>query len=178
MSKWRKIMRIPSLRILRSYNRDAIPRPCSVVENVEIVAVQVHGVRTGVVVVDYDADGCVGPKVHDVPFWIIGIGVVLLLSEEEDGVIVVALEGVTVHVEELLASCVHELVDCYVICYAGLGKRDRVEGDCLVQRLLAIDQRVLRKRQYKENLRLNTIHYQLDLATRLLMAMRRSLGYR
>ena len=132
MSKRRKILRIPSLRILRSHDRDAIPRARSVMENVEIVTVQVHGVGTAVVVVDYNADGCVGLEVYDVPFWIVRVGIILLLSKEENGVIVVTLEGVTVHVEELLASCVHELVDRYVICHARLREGDRVEWDSLV----------------------------------------------
>lgn len=58
-------------------------------------------------------------EVHNIPFWVVWVGVVLLLCEEENGVIVICLEGIAVHVEELLARSVDELVDGNVIGHAG-----------------------------------------------------------
>jgi hypothetical protein len=97
----------------------------------------VHGVRTGVVVVDYDTDGCVCAEVDDVPIWVIGVGVILLLSKEEDGIIVIALKGIAVHVEVFLASCVNKLVDGYVVGHAWFRERNRIVGDCFVEWVLS-----------------------------------------
>ena len=99
-----------------------------------------HWVRTGVIVVDYDADGCVCAEVHDIPFWVIGVGVVLLFGEEENGIVVVALEGIAVHIEELLPGGVDELVNCYVIAYAWFRESEGIVGDCFVERVLQLDQ--------------------------------------
>lgn len=105
-------------------------------QDVEIMAVKMHGVRTGIVIIDDDPDARICAKIHDVPFWVVGVGVVLLLGEEEHWVVVVALEGVTVHVEELLAGGVDELVDGYVVRDAWFGEGDRVVGDGFVERVL------------------------------------------
>ena len=135
VSKWREVLRISTLRVARSCD-GAIPGSIAAGEDVEIVAVQVHWVRTRVVVVDVDADAAVCQEVYDIPLRVIGVGVVLLLGEEQYGVVVIALEGVAVHVEELLACCIDELVDGYVIGDAGLGKSDGVVWNCFVERIL------------------------------------------
>lgn len=128
VSERRQVLRIPALGVRRVIDV-AGPLTGAGGEDVHVVAVQVHGVRGGVVVPDVDADAGVGLEVDDIPFGVVGVRVVLLLGEEEDGIVVVALEGVAVHVEELLAGGVDELVDGHVVCYAWFGQLDRVERD-------------------------------------------------
>ena len=62
----------------------AVPFAVTFGEDVEIVAVQMHGVGGDEVVVDDEADGGVGAKVINVPFG--GIGEVARVGEGEDGV--------------------------------------------------------------------------------------------
>lgn len=57
----------------------------------EVVAVEVHGVGSaGDVdeVAQDDADGCGGVEVVNVPFWVVGVGGVAEVGEEEEGVAV------------------------------------------------------------------------------------------
>jgi hypothetical protein len=136
MSESSHILRIPTLWVFRTIDGNTIPWSRSIMQDVEIMAVKMHGVRTGIVIVDDDPDARVCAEVHDIPFWVVGVGVVLLLGEEKHWVVVVALEGVAVHVEELLAGGVDKLVDGYVIRDAWLGEGDGVVGDGLVERVL------------------------------------------
>jgi hypothetical protein len=94
--------------------------------------------RTGVVVVDDDPDAGVCAEVHDVPFGVVRVGVVLLFGEEEDGVVVVALEGVAVHVEELLPGSVDKLVDGYVVGDAWFREGHGVVRNGFVERVLRV----------------------------------------
>lgn len=91
---------------------------------------------TGIVVVDDNPDARVCAEVHDIPFWVVGVGVVLLFGKEKHGVVVVTLEGVAIHVEELLAGCVDELIDCYVVGNAWCWEGHGVVRDSLVERVL------------------------------------------
>lgn len=112
----------------------------------ELAFVQFEAVRgmpyvgAGVVVVDVYADATVGAEVDDVPFRVVWIGVVLLLSEEEDRIVVVALEGGAVHGEKFVPCLVDDLVDDKVIGYAWLGKSDGVVRHSIVERILDISQ--------------------------------------
>lgn len=76
-------------------------------EDEHVVAVQVHGVvGDGDVVVDEEADGGVGAEVVDVPFWVLWVGDVARVREEEDRVVVVCAEGDVVHIPEVDIGCV------------------------------------------------------------------------
>ena len=136
VSKSSHVLGIPALRVLRTSDGYAIPRPRSIVQDVEVVAVKMHRMRAGVVIVDDDPDTGVCSEVDDVPFRVVGIGVVLLFGEEEHGIVVVALEGIAIHVEELLTSGVDHLIDGYVVGDTWFWKRDRIVGDGLVERIL------------------------------------------
>jgi hypothetical protein len=93
-------------------------------------------VGTGVIVVDVYADAAIGAEVDDVPIRVVWIGVVLLLGEEEDGIVVVALEGGTVHGEEFVPCLVEDLVDDKVVGYARLRKSYGVVRHSIVERIL------------------------------------------
>ena len=101
-------------------------------------------VWAGVVVVDVYADAAIGTEVDDVPFRVIWIGVVFLLSEEKDGVIVVSLERGAIHGEEFVPRLVDDLVDDKVVGYAWLGKSDGIVRHSIVERILDISQKILR----------------------------------
>lgn len=60
----------------------------------------VDGVGQHKRIVEYDADRGIGAEVVDVPFGVVGVGIVALVGEEEDGVVVVSAERNTVHFPE------------------------------------------------------------------------------
>lgn len=60
-------------------------------QDLHVVAVEVHGVGGRGGVVDYYTDGAVGAEVFDVPFG--GEGGVAFVGEEDGGVVVVGAEG-------------------------------------------------------------------------------------
>ena len=51
---------------------DAVPGPLALGEHVEVVAVQMHGVRCYEIVIDYEAHGGVGAEVVDGPVFRVG----------------------------------------------------------------------------------------------------------
>ena len=65
-----------------------VPGADALGENVEIVAVEMHGVGSREFVLDDDADGTVVSEVVDVPFGVEGIRDVALVGQDEDGVTV------------------------------------------------------------------------------------------
>jgi len=77
----------------------------------EVVAVDVHGVSGLVFIVHDDADGFVGAEVVDIPLGIIGVRVVPLIGEQEDGVVVVGSVGLVVHDPDVVAGCICDEVD-------------------------------------------------------------------
>ena len=64
-------LRIATLRVLR-VGDDAVPRPRTLGEDVEVVAVEMHGVGGYEVVVDDETHRGVGAEVVDIP---VGVGV-------------------------------------------------------------------------------------------------------
>ena len=131
-------MGIATLGVLRIDDGDAVPLTGPVVEDPEIVPVEMHGVGVGVIVPDVDTDGGVGAEVYDVPFGVVGVGVVFLLGEEQDWVVVVAVEGYFVHVECAGAGGVDDVVYGDVIGYAGGGEGFGVIGDGHVECVLEL----------------------------------------
>ena len=57
-------------------------------------------------IVYHDTNRGVGAKIVDVPFGVVGVGVVSYVREKEDRVVVVCAEGGTVHFPNKAASCV------------------------------------------------------------------------
>ena len=64
----------------------AVPGAGAFGEDVEVVPVEVHGVRGGEVVVDDDPDGGVVAEVVGVPLRVEGVGDVALVGKDEHGV--------------------------------------------------------------------------------------------
>ena len=64
----------------------AVPGSDTLGQDVEIVAVEMHGVGGWELVLDDDADGAVGSEVVDVPLGVEGVGDVALVGEDEDRV--------------------------------------------------------------------------------------------
>ncbi len=136
VSERRQVLRISALGIFRIRDAYAIPLAGPSVQDVHVVPVEMHGVRGGVVVPDVDADGGIRAEVHDVPFGVVGVGIVLLLGEEQDRIVVISNKRVSVHVKQFLTSGIEELIDGHVICDAGFWDRDSVSRDCIVERII------------------------------------------
>lgn len=51
-------------------------------------------------IVEYDADRGIGAEVVDVPFGVVGVRIIALVGEEQDGVVVVGAERNAVHFPE------------------------------------------------------------------------------
>ena len=100
----------------------AIPGAQAFAQHVHVVPVQVHRVCDGCLVFDDEADGGRVAGVVDVPFWVVGVGCVAGVCEEEDGRVVVGAEGDAVDGPEEVAGAVYEGADC-----EGYGC-DRVRG--------------------------------------------------
>ena len=62
----------------------AVPGADALGQDVEVVAVEMHGVGGGEFVLDNDADGAVVAEVVDVPLGVVGVGEVALVGEDED----------------------------------------------------------------------------------------------
>ena len=82
--------------------------------------------RAGVVVPHIDPDRGVCSEIDDAPLRVVRIGVVTLVGFEEDGIVVVALEAVAVHVKEFMPRRVDELVHDEVVGRRGRGRGLRV----------------------------------------------------
>ena len=67
-------------------NDCAVPGSDALGQDVEIVAVEMHGVGGWELVLDDDTDGAVGSEVVDVPLGVKGIRDVALIGEDEDRV--------------------------------------------------------------------------------------------
>lgn len=66
----------------------AVPGSDALSQDVEVVPVEMHGVRGWELVLDNDADGAVVPEVVDVPLGIKGVGNVALIGQDKDRVTV------------------------------------------------------------------------------------------
>jgi len=66
-----------------------------------------HRVRYRRLVLYDDADAFVRAGVVDVPFWVVGVGVVAAFCEEEDGEVVVCAEGRVVDGPEEVSGFVY-----------------------------------------------------------------------
>ena len=64
----------------------SVPGTDALGQDVEVVAVEMHGVGGWELVFDDDADGAVGAEVIDVPLGVEGVREVALVGEDEDGV--------------------------------------------------------------------------------------------
>ena len=83
--------------------------------------VQMHRMHRAGGVVDDEADAAVGAGVVDVPFGVVGVGVVAGGGEEEDGGVVVAAVGFAVHGPEFVAGGVDGGADGDAYGYSGGG---------------------------------------------------------
>ena len=84
----------------------SVPSADAFGQHIKVVAVQVHRVGGGKLVVHDYAHGAVVTKVVDVPFWVLRVGEVALVGEHEERMVVVGAEGDAVHVEEVVACFV------------------------------------------------------------------------
>ena len=83
----RRVLRLHDLRVAALRVRGVVsPAPAALPfgQDPEVVAVEVHGVGGGGVVVEDYADGGVGAEVVDGPLRVEGVGDVALVCEEED----------------------------------------------------------------------------------------------
>lgn len=71
----------------------AVPGSDAFGQDVEVVSVEMHGVRGREGVFDDDADGGVGAEVVGVPLRVVGVGDVALVREDEHRVAVVKAGG-------------------------------------------------------------------------------------
>ena len=62
----------------------AVPGADALGQDVEVVAMEMHGVGGGKFVLDNEADGAIVAEVVDVPLWVVGVGEVALVGEDED----------------------------------------------------------------------------------------------
>ena len=135
-------LHVSALRVVRSHNSLAIPRPLSFRENPEVVTMQMHGMSGSEVIVEDDADARVGSKVIDIPFLFEGeVAFVYLL---QNGDVVVGSEGLVVHVPEVEPSSIGlksnvDLLNSGRCCRGSLrlerdGKRKIVisAGECVI----------------------------------------------
>ena len=114
-------LRVAALGVLLM--RDgAVPGARAFGQNVEVVAVKVHGVGGDHFVFHDQADGGVGAEVVDVPLWVGGIGGVTLVGEEEERVIVIGTEGYAVGVEKVVICSVGSEGDDHVLRDSRVGR--------------------------------------------------------
>ena len=91
-----------------------------VIRDLHFVAVDVPGVAGWGVVCENDSYGGVGADVVDVPLWIVGVGVVACVCEEEEGVVEVGSEGGVVDCPDEVAGGIDFEVDGHVDCCGGV----------------------------------------------------------
>ena len=89
------------------------------------------GVRCGAEIGDYNADGGVGAKVVDVPFWVRRVGDIAGFGEKEDRIVVIASEGGVIDRPDDVTCGVYGNVDGEVEGCAWRTGRDAVRGDRL-----------------------------------------------
>ena len=85
--------------------------------------------RASIVIPHIDPNRRIGSEIHNAPLRVIRVGVVSTIGFEEDGIVVVALEAVAIHVKELMSSRVDELVHDEVIGRCGRGRGLRIVRD-------------------------------------------------
>ena len=93
-----------------------------------------------VVIINVYSDAGVCAEVDDVPLWVVWIGIILLLGKEEDGIVVVALEGGAIHGKLFVPCLIDDLVNEDVVCDAWLGDRHWRVRHSFVERVLDLDQ--------------------------------------
>lgn len=81
-----------------------IPGSESFIEYKHIVTVEMNGMGRGTRIGEIDTEGAVATKVVDIPLGTIGVGVIALIGEEKDGLVVVCAEGRIVHCPLPVAS--------------------------------------------------------------------------
>ena len=123
-------LHISSLRVLDVSN-STIPLADAFSENVEVVAMKMHRVRSWDLVLHDNADRVVVTEVVDVPLRVVGIRGIAQVCQEQNWVIVVTAEGHAVHLPEYIAGGigterdVNSLSGCGV---AGGGEREEWGG--------------------------------------------------
>ena len=101
---------ITTLRIER-IGDDTVPGTATFGQDLEIVAVEMHGMDGAEDVADDEADGVGGAEIVDVPVRVVGVGGVALVGEEEERVVVVGAEGGAVDGPDRVAGSVRGEVD-------------------------------------------------------------------
>ena len=96
-------------------------------QDLYVVAVQMHGMGGGCGVIDNYADGAVAVEVLDIPYGV--KGEVLLICKEENGTVVICAEGYSVESPEEMASGVDVEVDIEISGCGRCGGRDGVVGN-------------------------------------------------
>lgn len=72
-----------SIRLVDDF---AVPSPNALCKNVEVMAVEMHGVGSGELILDDNSDGAVGTKVVDIPLRVIGVREIALVGQDKDWV--------------------------------------------------------------------------------------------
>ena len=72
-----------SIRLVDDF---AVPGPDALRQDVEIMAVQMHGVGGTELVLDDNSYGAVVAEIVDIPLWVVGVREVALIRQHEDGV--------------------------------------------------------------------------------------------
>jgi len=102
-------LHVSTLRVVGVDDATAVPVTCAFGQDLHVVTVQMHWVRSWGGVVDHDTHGGIGAEVLDVPF--IRIGEVTLLGKQKNGVVVVYTRRGAVESPEEATSCVDYVVD-------------------------------------------------------------------
>lgn len=84
----------------------SIPGSYTLGKDIEIMAVEMHGVGSEEFVLDDKADGCVVAKVVNIPLRIEGVRGVALICTNKNWVVIVGAERFSVHVEEIIVGLV------------------------------------------------------------------------
>ena len=125
-------LHVPPLRVGSVDDGCAVPVPRALVQHIEVVAVQVHGVGGSGGVLDDEAYAAVAAGVVDVPFRGGGVGGVAGFGEEEEGAVVVGAEGGVVHRPDEVAGGVYRGADFEGDGCAGVWRRGYwVVGYCV-----------------------------------------------
>lgn len=96
-----------------------------------------------VVVPDVYSDAAIGTEIDDIPFWIKRIGIVFLVGEKKNGIVVITLKGAAVHDKKFVPSLIYNGINGQVKSDAWVRKRFWVIRDSIIERILVLDQHIL-----------------------------------
>ena len=129
-------LHITSLRV-GLVDNGAVPCALALRQDVEVVTVQMHGMRRAAEVLHHEPNASIGPKVVDVPLRIIRIRGVPTIGKQKNGVVHVSPEAGAVHLPEDIASGVGANGDADILRGGRRGGGgERKEWDRLIERVV------------------------------------------